>query len=54
MYFRSLAPHAVKDVPLELVAMVPGSFTSPASRAYLYYTSEHKHWAEPSTVTIAP
>ena len=54
LYFRSLAPKAVKDVPLELMATVPGTFTSPASRAYLYYTNERKHWAAPSTVTITP
>jgi hypothetical protein len=54
LYFRALAPRAVKDVPLELMATVPGSFTSPASHAYLYYTNEHQHWVAPSTVTIVP
>ena len=54
LYFRALAPHAEKAVPLELLATVPGRFTSPASRAYLYYTNEHKHWVAPSTVTITP
>jgi len=54
VYFRSLAPHATKEVPLELMASVPGSFTAPASRAYLYYTDEHKHWVEPTTITISP
>jgi hypothetical protein len=54
LYFRSLAPHASKDVPLELIASVPGAFTAPASRAYLYYTDEHKHWVEPTTITISP
>jgi hypothetical protein len=52
--FRSLAPKAVKDVPLELMATVPGSLKSPASRVCLYDTNEHKHWAAPSTVTITP
>jgi alpha-2-macroglobulin-like protein len=54
LYVRSLAPRAVMQVPLELMATVPGTFTSPASRAYLYYTDERKHWVAPSTVTIAP
>ncbi len=54
LYFRALPPGAVKDVPLELMATVPGTFTAPASRAYLYYTNEHKHWVEPTTVTITP
>jgi len=54
LYFRAMPPGAVKDVPLELMATVPGTFTSPASRAYLYYTNEHKHWVEPTTVTVTP
>jgi len=24
------------------------------TRAYLYYTNEHKHWVEPTTVTVVP
>ena len=52
LYFRAMPPGASKDIPLELMATVPGTFTSPASRAYLYYTNEHKHWVEPTTVTV--
>ena len=52
LYFRAMPPGAVVDVPLELMATVPGTFTAPASRAYLYYTNEHKHWVEPTTVTV--
>lgn len=54
LYFRSLAPSATKDVPLELLATVPGTFTGPASRAYLYYTNELKTWVSPSTITVRP
>lgn len=54
LYFRALAPGAVRDVPLELIAGVPGSFTAPASSAYLYYTNEHKHWVAPSTIAVTP
>ncbi|MGE3767251.1 MAG: A-macroglobulin complement component, partial [Kofleriaceae bacterium] len=54
LYFRSLAPKASKDVPLELLASVPGSFTAPASRVYLYYTNEHKAWVAPTTIRVAP
>ena len=54
LYFRALGPKAVKDVPLDLMSTVPGSFTAPASRAYLYYTAEHKHWVAPSVVTVVP
>lgn len=54
LYFRAMPPGASKDVPLELLANVPGTFTSPASRAYLDYTNEHKHWTEPTTITVVP
>jgi hypothetical protein len=53
LYFRALAPRAVRDVPLELLASVPGTFTAPASRAYLYYTNEHKTWVAPATIEIS-
>jgi len=52
LYFRSLAPNAVKELTLELKAGVTGTFTGPATRAYLYYTAEHKHWADPVRVTV--
>lgn len=54
LYFRALPPSAVREIPLELMATVPGTFTAPASRAYLYYTDEHKHWIAPATVTVTP
>jgi hypothetical protein len=41
-------------LPLSLVAAVPGTFTAPASRAYLYYTDEFKDWVRGSQVTITP
>ena len=53
LYFRSLGPKAVKEIELDLMATVPGDFVAPASRAYLYYTAEYKHWAEPLRVTVA-
>jgi hypothetical protein len=52
LYFRSMAPKAVKDIDLDLLARVPGAFVAPASRAYLYYTDEHKHWAAPVQVAV--
>jgi A-macroglobulin receptor len=54
LYFRDLDKKEVKDVPLELMSTVPGTFVAPASRAYLYYTDEHKDWVAPSTVTVTP
>ncbi len=52
LYWRSLDKEARVDVPLSLVAAVPGSYTGPASRAYLYYTDEHKQWVESLKVEI--
>jgi hypothetical protein len=53
LYFRSLAPRAKKVVELELLARVPGRYVAPASRAYLYYTDEHKTWTAPLAIQIA-
>jgi hypothetical protein len=54
LYFRDMEPEELRSVPLDLVAAVPGTYTGPASSAYLYYTNEHKDWAEPLRVTIEP
>lgn len=52
LYFRDLAPGEVHEVPLDLIAEVPGSYTAPASQAYLYYTDEHRTWVAGTEVTI--
>jgi hypothetical protein len=52
-YWRSLAPQKRVPLKLDLVAEWPGKYTGPASRAYLYYTAEQKHWVEPLAVEIA-
>jgi hypothetical protein len=52
IYFRDLSPEELRTIPLDLVAAVPGTYTGPASSAYLYYTAEHKDWAEPLRVTV--
>ncbi|PIE43078.1 MAG: A-macroglobulin complement component [Gammaproteobacteria bacterium] len=44
LYWRQLAAGATRTVPISLVAAVPGQFTGPASRSYLYYTDELKFW----------
>ena len=54
LYWRSLEPEQKVELPLSLIAAIPGSYTGPASRAYLYYTDEHKQWADPLKVTIEP
>jgi alpha-2-macroglobulin-like protein len=44
LYWRALGAGETKQVPLSVVAAIPGSYTGPASRAYLYYTDESKKW----------
>jgi anti-sigma factor RsiW len=53
LYWRDLAPDQKIDVPIDLIARVPGEYTGPASRAYLYYNSDLKYWVEPLRVSIA-
>ena len=52
LYFRDLKPKAVHEVPLDLVATVPGTYTGPASRAYLYYTNDRKVWVDGLKVAV--
>jgi uncharacterized protein YfaS (alpha-2-macroglobulin family) len=53
-YWRSLAPKRKVELKLDLVAATPGKYVGPASRAYLYYTSENKQWCDPLAVEISP
>lgn len=52
VYFRSLGPQAKKHFELDLLAAIPGTFTAPASQVYLYYTDEHRRFADPVRMTI--
>ena len=52
-YFRSLPPKATKEIAVDLVANVPGTYTAPATSTYLYYTAENKAWAAPLKVEIS-
>lgn len=54
LYFRDMKPGEVKQLALDLVASVPGSYTGPASSAYLYYNDTDKSWATPLAIKIAP
>ncbi|HYE17135.1 MAG TPA: MG2 domain-containing protein [Tepidisphaeraceae bacterium] len=54
LYWRAMKPNDNRSIPLSLVAAIPGTYTAPASRAYLYYTDEHKTWADPLKVEIDP
>jgi hypothetical protein len=54
LYWRALSAGEKVELPLSLTAAIPGHYTAPASRAYLYYTDEFKQWADPMEVTVAP
>lgn len=52
LYWRDLAAEARVDLQIDLIASVPGKYTAPASRVYLYYVDEFKHWVDGTSVTI--
>jgi len=54
LYWRGMEPGAKAEIPVGLLAAVPGDYTAPASRAYLYYTDEFKSWVEGARVGVAP
>ncbi len=54
LYWRALKPSEQIDLSIGLLCEVPGEFTAPASRGYLYYNADHKHWIEPLHLTISP
>jgi hypothetical protein len=51
-YWRTIEPKATKSIDFTVTATIPGKYTGPASRAYLYYTAEQKQWTKPLQVTI--
>ena len=52
LYWRAMAPHAKKDIDLNLLSATPGTYEAPASSAYLYYTAEDKSWTPPVAIAI--
>jgi hypothetical protein len=52
LYWRALPPGARKDIDLNLLSAVSGTYEAPASSAYLYYTAEDKTWTKPVAITI--
>ncbi|MBI3267800.1 MAG: A-macroglobulin complement component [Planctomycetes bacterium] len=52
LYKRCLRPEESVKLTLSLVAAVPGRYTGPASRAYLYYTDGDKNWSEGLSVSV--
>jgi hypothetical protein len=54
LYWRDMDGGASVKIPLSVIAAVPGKYTGPSSRAYLYYTDEFKQWTPGLSVTITP
>jgi hypothetical protein len=54
LYWRDMPGSSSVKIPLSVVAAVPGTYTGPASRAYLYYSDEFKQWQPGMSVTITP
>lgn len=52
LYWRSVAPEAKQTLTISCLAAVPGEYTGPASRAYLYYTDEEKCWVKGLSVKV--
>ena len=53
LYWRDMQPNEKVEVPVSLIAAIPGKYKAPASRAYLYYTDENKTWVDGLEVEIA-
>lgn len=51
-YWRGMAPAQEVSFSIDVTATVPGRYTGPASRAYLYYQKEFKHWNHPLQADI--
>lgn len=52
LYWRDIQPNATIEIPLSLTAAIPGEYTGPSSRAYLYYSDEFKQWQPGMKVRI--
>jgi hypothetical protein len=44
----------VAEFPIDVVATVPGTYTGPASRVFVYYTPQKQHWIDGLAATINP
>jgi hypothetical protein len=51
-HLRAMAPGERRVIATPLLAVIPGTTTGPASRAYLHYTDEEKHWAAALKVRV--
>lgn len=54
LYWRTMAADQKIDINLDLICRVPGEYRGPASRAYVYYNADEKHWVDPLQIAIQP
>eukprot|EP01121_Diplochlamys_sp_Union-15-3_P022885 TRINITY_DN9885_c0_g1_i2.p1 TRINITY_DN9885_c0_g1~~TRINITY_DN9885_c0_g1_i2.p1 ORF type:complete len:205 (-),score=42.25 TRINITY_DN9885_c0_g1_i2:7-621(-) len=54
LYWRGMNPNDKHTFSIDVKAAVPGKYVGPASRAYLYYTPDHKQWRDGIAVEITP
>ena len=54
LYFGGFQPNTERKLHLDLVAEVPGTFTSKASSAYPYYDADEKSWSAEAVLQIRP
>ncbi|HED34197.1 MAG TPA: A-macroglobulin complement component [Gammaproteobacteria bacterium] len=52
LYWRALKSQEKRVIPVTFTAAIPGTYTGPASRIYLYYTDEEKVWENAQSVTV--
>ncbi len=52
LYWRAMKPEQKIQITLDVIADTPGEYYGPASRAYVYYNADHKHWVSPIDVKI--
>lgn len=52
LYLNGLDAGETRGLGLDLLAVVPGQFEAPSSRAYLYYTDDQVHWVPPLQVVV--
>lgn len=52
-YYRQMLPNEKREINLDLKAEIPGTYESPASSAYLYYTNEYKSWSSAGNIEIS-
>jgi hypothetical protein len=52
LYWRELKADARIELDLDVICRLPGTYTGPASRAYLYYNADRKNWIAPLRAAI--